>query len=76
MKRAAAFTLLFVLLAWPAASADYRGSDMLGNIGPSSQVQDGLAGVRPSGARAAAGACGAGHRASVASGSRTASRRP
>lgn len=47
MKRVAAFTLLFVLLAWPTAGADYRGSDMLGNIGPSSQVQDGLADKYP-----------------------------
>jgi hypothetical protein len=38
---ALAFGLL--LLAWPAAQAEYRGSDLLGNISPLSQVQGGLA---------------------------------
>jgi hypothetical protein len=31
-----------VLLAWPAAIAEYRGSDLLGNIGPESQAGGGL----------------------------------
>jgi hypothetical protein len=31
-----------VLLAWPAASAEYRGSDLLGNIAPASQAGGGL----------------------------------
>ena len=32
-----------VLLAWPSAGAEYRGSDLLGNIAPESQVAGGLA---------------------------------
>ena len=47
MKRVLVLALAFVLLAWPAAGADYRGSDMLGNIGPSSQVEGGLADKYP-----------------------------
>ena len=31
-----------MLLAWPAAFAEYRGSDLLGNIGPESQAGGGL----------------------------------
>ena len=31
-----------MLLAWPAASAEYRGSDLLGNIAPESQAGGGL----------------------------------
>jgi hypothetical protein len=38
-----AATLALVLLAWPSAGAEYRGSDLLGNIGPESQVAGGLA---------------------------------
>jgi hypothetical protein len=47
MKRRAAFVLagalVLVALAWPSAGAEYRGSDLLGNIGPESQVAGGLA---------------------------------
>src|SRR3954452_6812933 len=47
MKRRAAFvfvaTLALVALAWPSAGAEYRGSDLLGNIGPETQVAGGLA---------------------------------
>jgi hypothetical protein len=32
----------FVALAWPAALGEYRGSDLLGNIAPESQVAGGL----------------------------------
>ena len=32
-----------VLLAWPSAGAEYRGSDLLGNVAPESQVAGGLA---------------------------------
>jgi hypothetical protein len=38
----AASALGFVLVAWPAALAEYRGSDLLGNVGPESQVAGGL----------------------------------
>jgi hypothetical protein len=34
--------LVLVLLAWPAALAEYRGSDLLGNVSPESQVGGGL----------------------------------
>jgi hypothetical protein len=34
--------LALVLLAWPAAIAEYRGSDLLGNIAPVSQAGGGL----------------------------------
>jgi hypothetical protein len=37
----------FVLLAWPAASAHYLGSDLIGNISPESQVTGGLADAYP-----------------------------
>jgi hypothetical protein len=37
----------FVLLAWPAASARYLGSDVIGNVSPESQVGDGLADQYP-----------------------------
>src|SRR4051794_14426619 len=43
MKRVLVLALAFVLLAWPAATADYRGSDLLGNVAPQSQVAGGLA---------------------------------
>src|SRR4051794_2162997 len=43
MKRLVVLALAFVALAWPSAGAEYRGSDLLGNIGPESQVQGGLA---------------------------------
>jgi hypothetical protein len=47
MKRRLAFLLVatatLVLLAWPSAGAGYRGSDLLGNIGPETQVAGGLA---------------------------------
>ncbi|MDA0164288.1 hypothetical protein OM076_28720 [Solirubrobacter ginsenosidimutans] len=47
MKRRAAFllaaTATLMLLAWPSAGAEYRGSDLLGNIAPESQVAGGLA---------------------------------
>ena len=36
-----------VLLAWPAAIAEYRGSDLLGNIAPVSQAGGGLVAARP-----------------------------
>ena len=38
-----ALTARLVLLAWPAALAEYRGSDLLGNISPESLVAGGLA---------------------------------
>ena len=38
----AAVTLALVLLAWPAATAEYRGSDLLGNVAPESQAGGGL----------------------------------
>ena len=38
-----AATLALVLLAWPAAVGEYRGSDLLGNVAPESQVGGGLA---------------------------------
>ena len=31
----------FVLLAWPAAGAKYRGTDVLGNLSPESLLGDG-----------------------------------
>src|SRR4051812_40088792 len=34
--------MALVLLAWPAAVAEYRGSDLLGNVGPASQAGGGL----------------------------------
>jgi hypothetical protein len=37
-----AMTLAFLLLAWPAATADFRGSDLLGNVAPESQAGGGL----------------------------------
>src|SRR4051812_6953076 len=43
MRRVLILALAFVLLAWPAASAEYRGSDLLGNVSPQSQVVGGLA---------------------------------
>src|SRR4051812_49431881 len=43
MRRVLILALAFVLLAWPAATADYRGSDLLGNVAPQSQVAGGLA---------------------------------
>jgi hypothetical protein len=43
MKRLLGLSLVFMLLAWPSAGAEYRGSDLLGNIGPESQVAGGLA---------------------------------
>src|SRR4051812_46513731 len=43
MKRVLALTFCFVCLAWPNAMGEYRGSDLLGNIGPESQVAGGLA---------------------------------
>src|SRR4051794_7922301 len=46
MRRRTAWALglaaVLVLLAWPAAMADYRGSDLLGNVSPQSQVAGGL----------------------------------
>jgi hypothetical protein len=39
----AGWTLGFLLLAWPAASAHFLGSDLIGNISPESQVGGGLA---------------------------------
>ena len=47
MTRVLILAVVFVLLAWPAAGADYRGSDVLSNIGPSSQVEGGLADKYP-----------------------------
>lgn len=41
-RRLLAAVLGFLLLASPAALAEYRGSDVLGNIGPESQVAGGL----------------------------------
>jgi hypothetical protein len=38
----AAAALVLVLLAWPAAGAEYRGSDLLGNVAPESQAGGGL----------------------------------
>ena len=35
-------TIALVLLAWPAAVGEYRGSDLFGNIGPESQAGGGL----------------------------------
>jgi hypothetical protein len=47
MRRRAAllagWTVGFVALAWPAASATFLGSDPIGNISPESQVSGGLA---------------------------------
>jgi hypothetical protein len=37
------WTLGFVALAWPAASARFLGSDVIGNVSPESQVGGGLA---------------------------------
>ena len=34
MKRVLVLALALVLLAWPAAGAEYRGSDLLGNVAP------------------------------------------
>src|SRR3712207_9378997 len=46
MRRRAAWAVAlacaFVALAWPAARGEYRGSDLLGNIAPESQVGGGL----------------------------------
>lgn len=46
MKRRLAFVvgiaLALTLLAWPAAQADYLGSDLVGNISPESQTPGGL----------------------------------
>lgn len=42
MKRALGLAVVLVLLAWPAAGAEYRGSDLFGNVSPESQVQGGL----------------------------------
>src|SRR3954467_11618530 len=43
MKRVLALAFCFVCLAWPNALGEYRGSDLLGNIGPETQVAGGLA---------------------------------
>src|SRR4051794_5459345 len=43
MKRVVVLALAFVVLAWPSAGAEYRGSDLLGNVSPQSQVEGGLA---------------------------------
>ena len=47
MRRRAALVLVaslaLVALAWPSAGAEYRGSDLLGNIGPETQIAGGLA---------------------------------
>lgn len=43
MKKVLVLALALVLLAWPGASAEYRGSDLLGNVSPQSQVDGGLA---------------------------------
>jgi TrbL/VirB6 plasmid conjugal transfer protein len=43
----AAATLALVLLAWPAALGEYRGSDLLGNIAPESQAGGGLVDRHP-----------------------------
>src|SRR5215217_8256739 len=37
----ASATLALVLMAWPAALGEYRGSDLFGNIGPESQAGGG-----------------------------------
>jgi hypothetical protein len=36
-----------VLLAWPAALGEYRGSDLLGNVAPESRAGGGLADQYP-----------------------------
>ena len=41
MKRVLALAVVLVLLAWPAAGAEYRGSDLFGNVSPQSQVNGG-----------------------------------
>jgi hypothetical protein len=43
----AGWALGFVALAWPAASARYLGSDVIGNVSPESQVSGGLADQYP-----------------------------
>ena len=43
LRRLALWTAGLVLLAWPAAAAEYRGSDLLGNVAPESRIADGLA---------------------------------
>lgn len=43
MKKMLVLAIAFVLLAWPGASAEYRGSDLLGNVSPQSQVDGSLA---------------------------------
>src|ERR687897_472186 len=43
----AGWLLGFVLVAWPAASARYLGSDVIGNVSPESQVAGGLADKYP-----------------------------
>lgn len=43
MKKVLVLAIALVLLAWPAASAEYRGSDLFGNVSPQSQVDGGLA---------------------------------
>ncbi|MBE2317822.1 type IV secretion system protein [Solirubrobacter sp. CPCC 204708] len=43
MTKVLVLALALVLLAWPGASAEYRGSDLLGNVSPQSQVDGGLA---------------------------------
>jgi hypothetical protein len=43
MKRVLVLVLALVLLAWPSAGAEYRGSDLFGNVAPESQTRGGLA---------------------------------
>ena len=38
----AVVALALLLLAWPPAMGEYRGSDLLGNVGPQSQAGGGL----------------------------------
>ena len=47
MKRVLGLAAVLVLLAWPGAAAEYRGSDLFGNVAPESQVAGGLADQYP-----------------------------
>jgi hypothetical protein len=42
VKRALALAIGFVLLAWPSAGAEFRGTDLVGNISPESRLAGGL----------------------------------
>jgi TrbL/VirB6 plasmid conjugal transfer protein len=47
VKRVLLLAVGLVFLAWPSAAGEYRGSDLLGNVAPESQVAGGLADEYP-----------------------------